>query len=345
MNLVTGATGFIGRHLARRLVRERQPVRVLCRLGSEGRLPSEILGAAEIAIGDLRDPGSLLRACAGAGRVFHCAGHVSDWGSQEAFFAMNVQGTRWLLEAAKAAAVQRVVHLSSIAAFGTPAPPYFDDHSGYGRSKDGYSRTKVEGEKIAFEFHQAGLPVTVLRPAVVYGPEGAWLEEPLRMIEKGRMFLLGGGEGTCHPCYIENLLDAMLLAADHPRARGQGYIVADGESISFREYFDAIASIARKGPIRRSLPLPAARAIAIACEAGARLRSATTRPLLTQTAIEMVTSRSRMSIEKIRTELGWEPRYTFGSAIDELRRWYSEKRPALGLSQGVAHRRRPATSR
>ena len=329
MNLVTGATGFIGRHLARRLVRERQRVRVLCRPGSEGRLPTEIVGAAEIALGDLRDRESLLRACAGAARIFHCAGHVSDWGPEETFFAMNVQGTRWLLEAARVASVERVVHLSSIAAFGTPAPEYFDDQSGYGKSKDAYSRTKAEGEKIAFEFHEAGLPVTVLRPAVVYGPEGAWLEEPLRMIEKDRMFLLGGGSGTCHPCYIENLVDAMLLAADHPRAAGQGYIVGDGESISFREYFDAVAAIAGKGPVRRSVPLPAARAIAIACEAGARLRSSTRRPLLTHTAIGMVTTRSRMSIEKIRAELGWRPRYTFASAIDELRRWYSGNRRLL----------------
>ena len=144
MNLVTGATGFIGRHLARRLVRQGQRIRVLCRPGSEGRLPTEIVGAAEIALGDLRDRESLLRACAGAARIFHCAGHVSDWGPEETFFAMNVQGTRWLLEAARVASVERVVHLSSIAAFGTPAPEYFDDQSGYGKSKDAYSRTKFD---------------------------------------------------------------------------------------------------------------------------------------------------------------------------------------------------------
>src|SRR5207245_11535247 len=123
--------------------------------GGEGGLSSEIAWPAEIFIGDLRDRKSLRPACAGAARIFHCAGHVSDWGPEETFFAMNVQGTRWLLDAARAASVQRVVHLSSIAAFGTPAPEYFDDHSGYGKSKDAYSRTKAEGEKIAFEFHEA----------------------------------------------------------------------------------------------------------------------------------------------------------------------------------------------
>ena len=328
MNLITGATGFIGGHLARRLVGEGQPVRVLCRAGSEKKLPPQVVANAEVARGDLRDRASLFAAAQGAHRVFHCAGHVSDWGADEAFLAANVEGTRSMLEAAREARVGRFVHLSSIAVFGTPAPPRFDDGSPYGRSRDAYSRTKVAGEKLAFAFHRDfGMPVTVLRPAVVYGPEGTWLEEPLAMIEQGRMFLLGRGEGTCHPCYIENLLDAMLLAASHPKAVGEGFIVGDGESISFREYFDAIASIAGKPPIRRSIPLFGARAAAAAFEAAARLGGQKSRPLLTATAIEMVCTRSEMSIAKIRSLLEWQPRYSFHAAIDDLRRWYPSREP------------------
>jgi nucleoside-diphosphate-sugar epimerase len=280
---------------------------------------------AAIVHGDLSHRDSLFEAARGASRVFHCAGLVTDWGADEEFAAANVQGTRWLLEAANGA--QRFVHLSSIAAFGTPAAPYFDDESPYGDSKDPYSRSKVEGERAAFEAHRAtGLPVTVLRPAVVYGPGGAWLEEPLAMIEQDRMFLLGGGEGTCHPCYVENLVDAMLLAADHPAAVGQGFIVMDGESISFRDYFDAVASIAGRPPIRRSIPLAAARGIAAALETAARVRRQRDRPLLTRTAIAMLTTKSRTSIAKIRRALGWEPRYSFRAAIEELRQWYASRR-------------------
>jgi nucleoside-diphosphate-sugar epimerase len=320
VNLVTGATGFIGRHLTRRLVREGLPVRVLCRRGSEAKLPAEVSLAAEIAPGDLCDRDSLFTAASGATRVFHCGGRVSDWGREDAFFAANVEGTRFLLEAAERARVERFVHLSSIAVFGTPAPPRFDDDSPYGESRDAYSRTKVEGEKVAFAFHHSGrVPVTVLRPAVVYGPVGAWLEEPLSRIEQGRMFLLAGGTGTCHPCYVENLLDAMLLAAAHPAAAGEAFIVGDGESVSFRDYFDAVASIAGKPPVRRSIPLLAARAVAATLETAARLAGREERPLLTATAIAMVTTRSEMSIEKIRRVLGWKPRYTFRAAIDELR--------------------------
>jgi nucleoside-diphosphate-sugar epimerase len=241
---------------------------------------------------------------------------------------MNVRGTQWLLEGAQAAGVKRFVHLSSIAAFGTPAPEYFDDHSPYGNSRDGYSRTKAEGETLAFRFHQkTGLPVTVIRPAVVYGPDGTWLEEPLKMIERNKMFLLGGGVGTCHPCYIENLLDAMLLVAVDPRAVNQGYIVGDGESVSFKEYFNAVASIAGRDPIKKSIPLPIARGMAMAFETAARLTRSSRRPLLTHTAIEMVTTKSQMSMHKIQNDLGFKPRFGFQAAIQELRKWYMSKNP------------------
>jgi len=326
VNLVTGATGFIGSHLVKRLVREGYPVRALCRRGSEAKLPVAPAGTLEIAYGDLCNRDSLFAAMDGSTRVFHCAAHVSDWGSEETFFSANVQGTRWLLEAASAARVTRFVHLSSIAVFGTPSPPRFDDESPYGDSTDAYSRSKVESEKAAFAAATSGLAVTVLRPAVVYGPGGAWLEEPLRMIEQQRMFLLGGGAGTCHPCYVENLVDALLLAAGHPAAVGQGFIVGDGESITFSDYFNAVASIAGAPPVRRSIPVAAARATAAVLETAARVRGAQRRPLLTRTAIAMVTTKSEMSIEKIRSRLGWRPRYTFAAAVDELRRWYANLR-------------------
>jgi nucleoside-diphosphate-sugar epimerase len=326
VNLVTGATGFIGRHLATRLVREGFPVRVLCRPGSEAKLPGEVAAHAEIARGDLRDRDSLFAAARGATRVFHCAALVADWGERAAFAAANVDGTRSLLEASSAAGVARFVHLGSIAAFGTPSPPYFDDSSPYGESADDYSRSKVEGEKAVFAAHrERGLAATVLRPAVVYGPGGAWLEEPLAMIEQGRMFLIGGGEGTCHPCYVQNLIDAMLLAGNHPAAVGEGFIVADGEPVSFREYFDAVASIAGKPPVARSIPLFGARALATALEAAARVRGSDRRPLLTHTAIAMVATKSRMSAEKIRRVLGWRPRWSFQSAIADLRAWYATR--------------------
>jgi len=322
LDLVTGATGFIGGHLAARLLDKGRTVRVLCRPGSEKKLPPEVAARAEVAAGDLRDRESLSRATAGVDRVFHCAGHVLDWGDPKVFEEMNVRGTEWLFDAARGAGVRRVVHFSSIAVFGTPAPPRFDDDSPIGASTDAYSRTKAAAEEVARSFARGGLPIVVLRPAVVYGPRGTWLEEPLAMIEKGKMFLLGGGTGTCHPCYIENLLDATLLAAEHPGAVGRAYIVADDDPITFREYFDGIARVAGLPPVRRSIPLAVARMTAGAMELGARTFRASSRPLLTHTALDMVTTKSEMSMRRIKGELGFVPRYDFAGAIDELRAWY-----------------------
>jgi nucleoside-diphosphate-sugar epimerase len=325
IDLVTGATGFIGGHLAERLLGEGREVRVLCRPGSEKKLSPALAGRVHVAHGDLRDEASLRASVAGVSRLFHCAAHVSDWGTPEEFVAANVRGTEVLYREARAAGVKRAVHFSSIAVFGTPSPAYFDDDTALAAdSRDGYSVTKVQGEAAARAALAAGLPLTILRPAVVYGPRGTWLEEPLAMIEQGRMFLLGGGRGTCHPCYITNLVDATLLAATHPRALGAAYIVGDGERITFRQYFDAVASIAGRPPLRRSVPLPVARAMATAFETTQRLRGVSTRPLLTQAAIHMVTTVSEMSDRKIRAELGFQPRYTFVRAIDELRTRYRE---------------------
>ncbi|WP_394827708.1 NAD-dependent epimerase/dehydratase family protein [Pendulispora albinea] len=323
-DLVTGATGFIGSHLAERLVREGRRVRVLCRPGSESKLPADLRPRVEVMHGDLRDHASLGRAVAGVARIFHCAGHVSDWGSQDEFAATNVRGTEALYRAAREAKVERAVHFSSIAVFGTPSPAYFDDATPtHGtKSRDGYSTTKAEGEEVARKAFAGGLPLTILRPAVVYGPRGTWLEEPLSMIRQGKMFLLGGGAGTCHPCYIENLVDATLLAAEHPRALGEAFIVGDGEPVTFREFFGAVASLAGRGPIERSIPLAVARTMASSFETIARLRRATSRPLLTHAAIDMVTTTSAMSSRKICELLGFAPRYSFARAFEELRALY-----------------------
>jgi len=322
-DLVTGASGFIGRHLARRLSAQGRSLRLLCRAGSVGKLDRETRAVAEVAEGDLRDEASIRRAVRGVGRVFHCAGHVSDWGSEEQFVEANVTGTERILDAARGEGIDRLVHLSSIAVFGLPAPSYFDDDSPYGSGRDLYSRTKIAGERAALRAHQEReLPVVVLRPAVVYGPMSAWAEEPAAMIRKGKMFLLGGGEGTCHPCYIETLVDAMILAAEHPAAVGKAYIVADDEPIPFAQYFNHLARILGKGPIRRSIPLPVARAMAAGFERWAGIRRSGARPLLTHMAIDMVTAPSRMSVRKIQEELGFRSRYSVSRAMEELERWF-----------------------
>jgi nucleoside-diphosphate-sugar epimerase len=318
-DLVTGATGFIGSHLVHRLLASGRGVRVLCRARSLGKLSPQVRGRVEVILGDLTDRASLERATKGALRVFHAAGQVSDWGPVATFAGANVEGTRWLAEAAHAAGAKRFVHLSSFVVFGVPSPPEMDDDSPYGSGSDPYTRTKIEGEKTVLAFHRdTGAPVVVLRPTVVYGPGSTWLEEPKAMMKRGRFFLIGAGRGTCHPCYVENLCDALLLAAEHPRAVGRAFLVCDDQPISFSDYFAALASLAGTPPPRRSIPTSVARALALAMESAARLRRTSGRPLLTRTAVDLVTTESRLSIWRIREELGFAPRWSFEEAMKEM---------------------------
>ena len=321
-DLITGATGFIGRHLSERLVGERGKIRLFCRPESAHKLPPFPKESVEIFFGDLNNRDSIDKAMQGVKKVFHCAGHVLDWGSQQTFYATNVQGTQWLLEAAVEQKVKRFLHLSSIAVFGVPSPAYFDDTTPYHPGNDHYSQTKIESEITAFRyFREKGLPVVVLRPAVVYGPYSSWVEEPIRLIRKNRMFLIGGGNGICHPCYIDNLIDAILLASEHPDAVGKGYNLSDDQPITFKEYFNHLARIVGANPVSRSIPLPIARFIASLLEMTHKMVKKGGRPFLTHTAIDMVATQSSMCMDKIRNELDFKPKITVEDGMDLLKQW------------------------
>ena len=120
----------------------------------------------------------------------------------------------------------------------------------------------------------------------------------------------------------------MRPAANDDRAIGEAFIVGDDDPISFRTYFNGVATIAGKPPIAKSIPLAVARLTAGAMEIGAKVMRSSSRPLLTHTALAMVTTTSEMSMEKIKRVLGFRPRYDFAKAVAELRDWYVRDRRA-----------------
>jgi nucleoside-diphosphate-sugar epimerase len=252
--LVTGASGFIGGHVARRLLEEKgAAVRGLVRNPAKAR-ELEKLGV-EVVPGDLADTASLERAVQGCSVVIHAAAQVSSVPNRATFEQSNVAGTRNLLRAAAAARVSRFVHLSSIAVFGLAAAGEVTDRSPRGHSGDPYCDTKFDAEEEVFRAQREGrLPVTILRPSAVYGPGSThWSIIPVKRIKKGKMLLFDGGRGMLNYVYISNLVDAVLLAAQDDRAVGEAFIVNDGAT-TWREFFGALARMAGKNSIR-SVPL------------------------------------------------------------------------------------------
>ena len=256
--LVTGATGFIGSHVVERFRNEKHAaVRALVRNPAKAGRLAEL--GVELIQGDLADSIAVERAVRGCTLVVHSAAQVSSVPGREAFEQSNVAGTESLLRAAAAAGVSRFVHLSSIAVFGLAMSGEITDESPRLSSGDAYCDTKLDAEEVVWKCSRRGrMTCVILRPSCVYGPGSThWSVIPVKRLKKGKMFLVGGGRGMLNYVYIENLVDAILIAAEHERAAGEAFIVNDGAT-TWRDYFGAYARMTEKNHIP-SVPLWAAR--------------------------------------------------------------------------------------
>ncbi len=323
--LITGASGFIGSHLAQRLVKEGLPVRCLVRASSDT-AQLEQLGV-ELSAGDLTDPESLRRATAGCRHVFHCAAMVSDWGTAAEIAAVNVDGTRNLLEAASTADVKRVIHLSSTDVYGYPGSRGIDEDFVPTGFSNWYAQTKRRAEAEVRRV-QAGqsLETVILRPATVYGPGSAdVVGEIARSIRGRRMVLVDGGRAVAGLLYVENLVDAAVLAMRSDAAPGQAFNVSDDLPVTWREFTDGLAAGLGCPPVRLTMPYGLAFGIGFSLEQGYRLaRRAThlhTAPLLSRQAVHVLGRNQDFSTRKAREVLGWEPQVGYEAGLAETLAW------------------------
>lgn len=326
--LLTGASGFIGGHIARRLVSQGQAVRCLVRATSDT-TALERLGV-ELVHGDLTSSDSLVQAAQGCLYVLHCAAMVSDWGTVEEIRRVNVLGTRELLAAARAASVERFVHLSTTDVYGYPGGRGVDETYAASRFRNWYAQTKLEAEQEVREAAQASpLEVVTLRPATVYGPGSREVVgEMARAIRAGHMLLIGGGRAVAGLTYVENLADAALLALTHPAAAGETFNVTDGLSTTWREFLDDLAGGLGARRVRWNLPYGAAIGLAFTVEQGYRLLRRTTGlsspALLSRQAVHVLARPQAFSNRKARTVLGWEPRVDYATGLEATLAWLRE---------------------
>jgi nucleoside-diphosphate-sugar epimerase len=320
--LITGATGFIGGHLAEWLVREGFRVRCLVRANSDTSLLDGL--GVELVVGDLTSAGSLGGAAEGCRYVVHCAARVSDWATVEEIARVNVRGTRSLLEAATGASVERFVHVSTTDVYGYPGVSTVDETYAGTRFRNWYSETKRAAEE---EVRRAGaLETVILRPATVYGPRSTdVVGEIARAIRGGHMVLIDRGRPIAGLCYVENLVDAAVLALRHDAAPGQAFNVTDGLPVTWRQFTDDLAAGLGCRPPRWSMPYPVASGLGFALEQGYRLLRRATRlktpPLLSRQAVHVLGLSQDFSNRKAREVLGWEPRVGYAAGLDATLAW------------------------
>jgi nucleoside-diphosphate-sugar epimerase len=261
---------------------------------------------------------------------------VSDWGTRREIARVNVDGTRHLLDAAVAAAVQRFVHLSSTDVYGYPGrPAVAEAHAGAGFD-NWYAETKRRAEAEVRRVAARGdLETVVLRPATVFGPRSVEVVgEIARSLRAGRMVLIDGGRPLAGLVYVENLIDAAVLAQRSAVAAGEVFNVTDGLDVTWRGFADSLAEALGCPPVRFSMPYWLASGLGFSLEHGYRLlRGAVglrTPPLLSRQAVHVLGRDQAFSNEKARRVLGWAPRVDYErglqATVDWLRDDYLRRR-------------------
>ncbi len=316
--LVTGATGFVGAAVARRLLAGGHVLRVLVRAGSDRRNLEGL--DVEVAVGDLADRASLDRAVKGCEALFHVAADYRIWcPNPDVMLRTNVQGTGDLMAAAAEAGVARIVYTSSVAALGTSrdgAPADEDTPSGEGDMIGPYKRSKFLAEaEVRRLVEDQGLPAVIVNPSTPIGPRDVKPTPTGRLIVEaaaGRM-----------PAYVEtglNVVHVDDVAEGHVRALERGrpgrrYLLG-GEDLSLREILGEVARLVGRRPPRFRLPHGLVMPIAFVAEALARLTGG--EPMATVDGVRMARKLMFYSSARAADELGYRPGPASGALRDAV---------------------------
>ena len=320
--LVTGASGFLGWHVARVLVERGISVRALVRQGSR------VTGlAAETVVGDLRDRASLDRAVEGCGLVFHVAADYRLWARHpRELYQSNVDGTRNLFEAARAAGVERVVYTSTVGCIGIP-PDGIGDESTPVTLADmagDYKRSKFQAEQVALEFARGGFPVVIVNPTAPVG------DHDVKPTPTGKIvadFLAGA-----MPAFIDtglNIVDVRDTAEGHWLACERGKVgeryILGSENLTLAEILEKLATITgRKAPTVR-LPYAVAYCAGACSTAWAELTGRP--PRVPLDGVRMARKKMWVSHEKAKRELGYDPGTAY-AALARAVEWFERQAKA-----------------
>lgn len=328
--LVTGANGFVGSHLVEGLLSKGYHVICLVRKTSNLRWLSGL--NVEYVYADISEKESLSREAGSFGKnvlndvdfVFHVAG-LTKAKSKEEYLKANYEGTKNLLEAyvENNQQIKRFVYISSQAAVGPGKDDQPLDETAPCNPVTDYGKSKLEGEKIVLEF-SSKLPVTIIRPPAVYGPRDSDILSFFKVANYGFKTFFGKGESYLSLCYIEDLIDGIILAAESPKATGQIYFIADDQIYSWREAFRIVAKVLNKKTITLKIPKVFLYAIAFVSENVARLLGKPT--VINMQKVREITQKYWLcDVSKAKKELGFSPQYKLEEGAKKTVRWYKEK--------------------
>ncbi|UCC41335.1 MAG: NAD-dependent epimerase/dehydratase family protein [Candidatus Aminicenantes bacterium] len=320
--LVTGASGYIGGHLVKRLSEDEVETRAFVRNTSNITKLKE-LENVEICYGDLTDFSSLEKAVRGIQVVYHIGGLASDWGDYRDFYRVNYLGTKNTLQASVDSHIEKFIYLSTMGVQDLKGSSVIQEDQPYGRFTGNYLRSKAKAEQYVRRYSHL-LPTVIIRPPAVYGPgDPLCTTRALRFAQRNLMLLISRGRGIFPHVYIDNLVDALCLANQNESAVGEIFNLTDGEDTSTGEFFTNLNHIAGKGNIRLMFPYPIAWGVALLMDIFARLTGK--HPLLSRVAFKFLTLKCRFDISKARNKLGYNPAVSLNEGMRRIKLWWDSK--------------------
>lgn len=323
--LITGINGFIGSNLAERLLKEGWKVRGLIRKSSDLKFLEGM--DIEYHYGDITEPKSLTAPMTGVNQVFHVAALSSDWGYFEKFYKINVDGTLNVAKAAKAAEVERMVYISTVAMYGFGRVNVKESDEKL-HTDFPYCETKKIAEEKVFDYAKNnGLRLTAVKPGNVFGvKDHTFIEKYIDALISGKVGYIDGGVRKTCPVYIENLIDGIMLASQKEDAIGETFFITDGLDITWKEFTDKIAVELGLQKPKSTFPYFLAFAVAAVMEFLFTALDTKEPPLLTRYRIFNGGKDYTFSIEKARTVLGFEPKVNLDEAIKRTVNWYNNRK-------------------
>jgi nucleoside-diphosphate-sugar epimerase len=281
----------------------------------------------ELSFGDVTEPATLGDALRGVDAIVHMASKMGQAGDRNAFIQVNVDGTRNLLQAAKGQKLQRFIHISSLSVItGNQDQNGSDESAPYRATGENYADTKIEAEiQVLQRSRENALPVVVLRPGFIYGPgDRAFLPAVIDNLKAGKVVLIDHGKKLLNLTYVDNLVDAIESALTTDNILGEVFNLTDGEEVSKKRFFDAVADQISVPRPTKSIPFGLAKFLCEFFTTFYRLLRIKSPPRLSRMKLRFMGMNQWFDISKAKTRLHYQPKVHFDEGMQRAVVWYQK---------------------